>query len=236
MEARFCYKCLSMSCPAENNICEDVRAFVVKQLREYYHVGSYLAPCPDQHDGAEWLKMQVVDVPCPGSGSSPTCTAGRIQIKSFSGDDTPPLISHATVLGCANQQLLHSIRNAKTKSQCDLISKNGTMSTNTYHRMLLEHCSEAQTVCYDTDYCVDPEQSVVKDFVNIHHSIGRFDYGLVIGTIAFIIVVFAAVIGASLCSFPINKPSNLPKTSEDADLIRIRPTSLSTQGLEDGTT
>jgi len=101
----------------------------------------------------------------------------------------------------------------------------------TFHRMLLEHCSEMTTLCYDKDYCVEPEQSIVKEFIDSRRSLARFDYGLVIGIIAFIVVIFAAVIGASLCSFPVNKPSNLPKTGQDAaDLIRIRSASASRVG------
>lgn len=233
MEARFCYKCLALDCTGENAACEDVRAFTVSHLRNFYHINSYLRPCPEKDDSVEWLTMMATDTPCPGSGSSPTCSAGRFQIKSYNGEGIPPLIVHGTVMGCANEILLHSIRNAKTKSQCDIIIRNGTATTNTYHRMTLEHCSESQTLCFDQDYCVNPEQSVVKPFVDSGRSLARFDYGLVIGIIAFIVVIMAAIIGASVCSFPVNKPSNLPKTSEDADLIRIgrvRSTSSSVNG------
>jgi hypothetical protein len=86
-----------------------------------------------------------------------------------------------------------------------------------------------QSLCFDKDYCVDAEQSVVKEFVDSGRSLARFDYGLVVGIVAFIIVVFGAIIGASLCSFPVNKAANLPKpNTEEADLIRIRRASSST--------
>lgn len=194
---------------------------MVRELRNYYYIDTLLPPCHDVEDAVSWRTQEVVEPPCPEKGTAETCSAGRIQVKTYHADK-PMIISHATVLGCAQIKLLNSIKNAKAKTQCDLISANGTTASKLFHKMQIEHCSEPQTLCHSGDYCVSPEQSIVKSFVDNRRALARFDYGLVIGIIAFIVVIFGAIIGASLCTFPVNKPSNLPKTNEDADLIGIR--------------
>lgn len=176
---------------------------------------------------------QQDETSCRVTGNSATCSVGRMQVKSYLGSGQPPIISHATVLGCPQDKLLIAIKNSKVKTQCNIIVMNGTtVGSKLFNRMELEHCSQTGNLCYDRDYCVDPEQSVVKEFKPTRFS--RFDYVLVIGIIIFIVVMFCAIIGASLCSFPVSKPTNLRRSRQDASLVKVQSTTSATRArLED---
>jgi len=226
LDALYCLRCLSLeSKGATEDEREEIRGFVVRELRGYYHIGTILRDCPEIDDSVSWSFAQLNEDQCPEDAASSTCSSGRMQIKSYTKDKM--VVSHASVLGCANRNLLHAVKIAKEQNKCDLVSKNGT-KTGWIHRMQLEHCSELSSLCYNSDFCVTPEQSVVKPFLDGGRGIARFDYGLVIGIIVFIIVMFGAIIGARLCSFPVGSPSSIPKTSENTDLVRIATTRSST--------
>lgn len=227
IDALYCYTCIAIDCPGDHIECEAVRDFTVLQLRSLYYLDDYklLPACPQLNQTLEWRLMEPENPPCPHDlTNAASCSAGRIMIKTNRGIDKPILISYATILGCANRVLVQNLKAAILKSSCDVTKTNGsTAELQLTHQLEIEHCSQLETYCFEKDFCVRHEQSVIKPFRNSNNSLARFDVGLVLGIVAFIIVIFAAVIGASLCSFPLNRPSNLPKSSTvDTDLVAVR--------------
>ncbi|OXA62638.1 hypothetical protein Fcan01_01709 [Folsomia candida] len=201
-DARFCYKCLSLDCPGDDNVlCEDVRAFVMAQLRAYYNF-EYLPPCPDDDSGSEWLETWLYSTPCKRTRMPyEVCTAGKIRVRSSIGNYT--ITSHASVLGCANEKLVTSIKTTimENKSHCD-VSPNlqGSKSDAGISRtMVLKHCNEPGAICHDADFCVDVKHGAINIWSEENDLIvPARDYGMMIGIISGVSILLIVLLGISL--------------------------------------
>lgn len=209
-----------MECPPNEVDCEPLRDFVVSQLRTQYYVEKYLPPCPALNESLKWRIMQIDSSQCQGSSDSATCSVGRMRITVQPVQNPAPFVAHATVLGCAKPILLRGIQKAFTDThKCHLQLVNQTQNGVTYF-MELEHCRLITDLCHDKDFCVDYKQSVIKSF-KMDEKKYSFEFGLMFSIIAIAVIILAALIGASLCRSPLNRASNLPKSTVSERPINI---------------
>lgn len=160
---------MALDCRSDDKTCEDVRTFVMHELRTYY-VFKYLPPCPPEDDnGSAWLQLWVgkrkYDNVCKSSGmKKDVCTAGKIQVRSSKEDCT--IVSHATVLGCASAKLVDILAaNIIMKnSSCHEIPnlKGITQESGIRHEMTLKHCNIPGAICNHKAYCANVTHAVVR--------------------------------------------------------------------------
>lgn len=242
MDGLFCFKCLNIDCPADNIECQKIRSFVQAELKTLYYIGEYLDPCPQMNETFAWRKMQMEDDPCPEQkANEATCTLGRMQIVTTeTGPDgmTKETFNHATVLGCANRNLLHRIKNAYEEAgKCDFDLRQ-QKSVGLVRKLEIEHCRDITKQCHERDYCIDWKHSEVKSWLNPQEG-GRFDFTLKIGILVLVVVVMSAILIAGMFREPPSRPSNVPRSigdeSETVKVLQVRETKgLSSIEVEDG--
>lgn len=227
-----------MDCSGEGEECQRVRAFIQTELKHLYYFNNYLAPCPQLNETYTWRIMQLNDDPCPAEkANEATCTLGRIQVKTTeTNTDGKSVVryNHATVMGCANRQLLRRIQTAFESATCDVLKRNSS-SVGVVRNAQIEHCRDISTQCYEKDYCIDWKQSAVRVWADQLPN-KNVEFALIIGILAVVVIVMSAILIAGLLREPPSRLSNFPKTigdeSEAVKVLDVREKDISSIEVE----
>jgi len=199
-----CYRCISINCPTSSgtgtDACLSVRKFILAQLHKYYDLSlnNYTIPCPQEDsDGVGWKELREREPECRaqnGKHVQAACTVGRIRVNSKMNS----MVSHATVLGCSLLSLRRTPgRNVPCTSPAS--SSATTTRNNDGLEMEIEQCNGPDSLCSHRDFCIPPEESVVKPFLDPSASITQFDRGFAIAIGVFVLIFFITVLAASYC-------------------------------------
>ncbi|ODM87437.1 hypothetical protein Ocin01_19245 [Orchesella cincta] len=230
VDGLFCYKCISIDCNYEDLECQRIQSFLQYELRNLYYFNDYLPFCPGLNETEKWRRIQIEDEPCRQEKSNDaTCTLGRMQIKTTETNAdhrSKQRVNYATVMGCANRNLLNRIKEAFSDGNCDMLHQNSSTSVNIFRELQLEHCRELSSMCYQKDYCVNFTSSVVKPWADHKEESKRFEYTLILGMFGVVVVVITALLIAGMCKDPPSRPSNLPRSigdeSETVKVLEVR--------------
>lgn len=224
VDGLYCFKCLSMDCPGDDMDCQNIRKFITSELKNLYYFNTYLDNCPPLNDSYNWRMMQIDDDPCPEQkNNEATCTLGRMELKTVKYDKDgkkKETFNYATVMGCANRQLLRKIQSAYEDSgSCDYTHRN-ISDVGINRHLQLEHCREISRQCFEKDYCVSWKESIVKRWRNKDDN--RFDFTIKMGMLAVVVVVMMALLLAGMCRNPVDRVSNLPKSiGDDCETVKV---------------
>ena len=203
-----------MDCKADDQLCTDIRRFIVDQLRSFYYIDSDLPPCPPIEDVVAWKLMQVGAESCRyRRAEEATCALSRLQIIAEASEDER-VTTYATAMGCASYELLKIVKDNKITSYCPLFAYNTTdRATHLKFSYELETCNVIGEYCMDQDFCVSHTHSEVRPFKKQTKD-QSFDLGFIIGIIVVTVVVMAAFILASVCRTPMSWSSNTYHVSD----------------------
>jgi len=170
-----------MECTTAPEICALAKDFMQAEIRKHYYTDGYPLPdCPAPSNTEEWeqlAKQTPSKLPCGefATGQA-TCVLGRFQLNSLVVDTDLNQTTFGTVLGCANKQLLESVKATTLGKDRRVISSLHTVvgchsdysqsdtRDSLKHFLQLEHCSQISDMCYTDNYCIHPRFTDVRTF------------------------------------------------------------------------
>jgi len=161
-----CYKCINFSCSECPFLCKKAKEFTLEKLNSlYFRYGQNSVPtCPEPGDKDGWTMLEAHADTCDvDSNTEGTCALGRFKLVT-TNDNDHNVTSYGTSLGCARRRLFDVAKAALKINECSMIVGVSPKRMSLVHTLEVEQCFALTEMCRYTDFCISPEQSVVKIF------------------------------------------------------------------------